>query len=223
MTRVQTRFLLTEGKDDVYAIAGLMSNHVDWGHSREDWPVELKAAGSVDELLDPDYVSVSLKQAGLEVLGVVLDANDCYEARWQRLQAILRVHFDDIPGEPTPSGLILERDDGLRLGVWIMPDNRSRGMLETFLTYLVPVSHASLWEYAKTTAGTARDFGAPYKLAHRDKADIHTWLAWQDPPGRPLGEALKARCLDPDCPVAGPFVDWFVRLYQLQRLSPSTS
>lgn len=53
------------------------------------------------------------------------------------------------------------------------------------------------------------------KPTHHDKADIHTWLAWRDPPGRQLHDAVKQRILRPDSPHAAPFVRWFRRTFDV--------
>ena len=57
--------------------------------------------------------------------------------------------------------------------------------------------------------------GAPFLPNHRDKALIHTWLAWQDEPGRQLHDAVKHAMLDPTLPYAAPFLAWFKELYEL--------
>jgi hypothetical protein len=180
--------------------------------------VRIEYAGSVDELLDDAYISASLKRPGLEALGIVLDANDSFEERWQRIQQLFRPEFPSIPGTMDSGGVITKSDSGLRLGVWIMPDNRSRGMLETFLAYLVPDESEAVWQEAINASESARITGAPFKDIHTDKARIHTWLAWQDPPGRPFGEALKNKCLDPSVPQATAFAQWFITLYGLKSI-----
>ena len=218
MARLHTKFLLTEGKDDVYAIASLMSNHVEWGSNDNEWPVKIESAGSVGELLDDAYISAWLKTSGLEALGILLDANDSFEGRWERIQQLFRPAFPGIPDTMESEGMITDSDSGLRLGVWIMPDNRSRGMLETFLAYLVPNDSEAVWQEAISATGRAQGAGAPFKEIHADKARIHTWLAWQDPPGRPFGEALKNTCLDPSVPQAAAFAQWFITLYGLESI-----
>jgi len=45
------------------------------------------------------------------------------------------------------------------------------------------------------------------------KALIHTWLAWQEEPGKPLGTAITARYLDPDVAQVDVLVSWLNRLY----------
>ena len=55
--------------------------------------------------------------------------------------------------------------------------------------------------------------GTPFKDVHRTKAEIHTWLAWQDPTDLRLHEAVKHTVLDPARLESRPFVDWFKRLF----------
>ena len=217
MGRHHVNYLLSEGKDDVYAIAGLMANHVHWGSSEDEWPVKLEAAGSDTELLNAAYISSSFKRSGLEALGVLLDANDNFESRWASIRNVCAGFLPEVPDQLPEDGLVVHGDQGKRFGVWIMPDNRSSGMLETFLNCLVPADGQELCDHARNSADKARELGAPFKSAHEDKALIHTWLAWQDPPGRPFGEALKAKCLDPHSPTAAPFVEWFIKLFELER------
>jgi AAA domain, putative AbiEii toxin, Type IV TA system len=71
------------------------------------------------------------------------------------------------------------------LGVWLMPDNASEGMMETFASALVPAADAC-WAHARATVvglpDTARRFDIDRCF---DKASLHTWLAWQEESGRP--------------------------------------
>ena len=108
--------------------------------------------------------------------------------------------------------MIQENQDGLRLGVWLMPDNRSSGMLETLLLDLLP-SDDGLLAYSETVCKEAKEKGAPYKDVHSDKAHIHTWLAWQDEPGAQLHEAVQRRILCPASPKSRPFVKWLRDLF----------
>ena len=48
---------------------------------------------------------------------------------------------------------------------------------------------------------------------YRSKALIHTWLAWQEDPGTPLGLAVTKRYLDGDHALAQQFVQWLLRLF----------
>nr|WP_293154524.1 DUF3226 domain-containing protein [Okeania sp. SIO2C9] len=55
----------------------------------------------------------------------------------------------------------------------------------------------------------------PFIENHTDQANIHTWLAWQNPPGRQLHNAVIERILNPKHPQAQIFINWFKTLYDL--------
>ncbi|MDQ3333128.1 MAG: hypothetical protein M3552_21185, partial [Planctomycetota bacterium] len=74
---------------------------------------------------------------------------------------------------------------------------------------------SAVLELAKQAMDDARDAGASWKDAHEAKALIHTWLAWQDPPGQQLHLALLQRILNPLSPKSKDFIDWFRKLYQV--------
>jgi len=215
VARPYPKKLLVEGKDDVYAIASLMEHYVQWGRTESEWPLFIKDEGGTGKLLKDDVIPTYLKSSELQALGIVIDANEAFEGRWQRLRQLCDALFPDLPEVIPATGLVLSRSDGIRFGAWIMPDNHSHGMLETFLSFLVPDQAKDLWTYAQETAAEARKHGAPYDIKHQDKANMHTWLAWQDPPGRPFGEALKAKCLDPMSPRSRTFAEWMIGLFQL--------
>lgn len=216
MAQRHTKKLLVEGIEDKFAIIHLMAKHIRWGNSRDEWPVLVEVAGSVSELLDKDFLSVQLKASDSETLGIVLDANDSLDGRWRRTRTECTSIFPGMPQGFPAEGLIVANAGGQRFGVWIMPDNLSVGMLETFLAQLVPDRETNpLWQHACTAAEEAKSKGAPFKDVHLHKAQIHSWLAWQNPPGQQLHIAIISRCLDGASPCAAPFVAWFKKLYNL--------
>lgn len=218
MSQNHARKLLVEGKDDQYAIAELMAKHIHWGANENEWPVFIEAAGSDRELLDPSFISAQYKIRNLECLGIIIDADDSFEARWQQLRGVFIANElgYELPETFPDKGLICEHENGRRIGIWIMPDNCSRGMLEDFLKFLVPTASQELWEHAKTATEKAKTQGASFIDKHESKANIHTWLAWQNPPGRPFGLALLQGTLESHTSAAMAFVKWFVELFQLE-------
>ena len=52
-----------------------------------------------------------------------------------------------------------------------------------------------------------------YKPVHRSKAKIHTYLAWQDIPGRPMGQAITANILNANSELAMKFAKWLKELF----------
>lgn len=109
----------------------------------------------------------------------------------------------------------MDAGEGRRFGAWLMPDNQAVGMMETFLKHLRPGLNGDLHEHTRNAMRTARGLGAPWKELHADKAEIHTWLAWQDPPGQQLHGALMRSMLDATSENARPFIAWFRNLYGL--------
>jgi hypothetical protein len=118
-----------------------------------------------------------------------------------------------VPTAPDPRGTIIEGPEGYpRIGAWLMPNNQTEGMFEDYLLPLIPVAALI---FARETARMARTQGhGSYKEIHESKAVAHTYLAWQDEPGKPLGIAIKAGMFDLDSPRANDFIEWLRNLFQ---------
>lgn len=215
MASIKSKQLLVEGQDDKFAVVGLMEHHIPWPDKRHDPPVFVDAVGSVSEILNTTYLRTKLKESGLQALGIMIDADDDPVSRWNSFRTICLQMFPALPTELPSGGLVIENSRGSRLGFWLMPDCSSSGMLETFLRHLVPVPAEPLWQHAKASFDAARSLGAACRVVHSEKARVHTWLAWQDPPGESFGRALTRKTLDPSAPAAVAFVAWFKLLYRL--------
>lgn len=215
MVEVNKKVLLVEGKQDRFVIPYLIeANGVDWG-SKKNPTVYIRDYDGYSQLIDPIEIYTAFQESGLVALGLMIDADDNPVGRWQSVrQACLR-SIPDIPEKLPDSGLIHTTQDGKKFGVWIMPDNQTRGMLETFLAYMIPDESELFWKYAQEVVSEAKNKGAPFIDAHVHKAYIYTWLAWQNPPGRQLHNAIMERILNPQHPNARIFVNWFKTLYDL--------
>ena len=214
-SRAKPKKLLVEGGDDMRVIVHLMeANGVDWPKGQE--PVHIAPQNGFEEIIKRGAIEAELKASGLETLGIVVDANSSAEQRWAALRICCVAFHPAIPDQLPPAGVIVDSEKSPRLGLWIMPDNRSEGMLETFLRCLVPNgTDDPLLEHAERSRDEAKKLEASYKEVHADKALIHTWLAWQDPPGAQLHEAVFQKTLDPKSPHGKPFVKWFRELFGL--------
>ena len=82
-------------------------------------------------------------------------------------------------------------NDLYKAGVWIMPDNRQNGMLEDFISFLIPHDDRLLPVVDSIIEKIEADKINKYKMIHHSKACVHTWLAWQEDPGTPLGVTCK--------------------------------
>ncbi|MCC5658156.1 hypothetical protein LC608_14380 [Nostoc sp. XA010] len=208
----RTKKLIVEGEQDKRVIPYLMeANGIIW--EKDKHPVEIENYGG-DGFINPYRISARLKGAGLTHLGLMVDADDDPDIRWRSIRNACLPSIPDIPEQIPEIGLLLTTN-GIKFGVWIMPDNLMRGMLETFLAYMIRDESELLWQYAQEVVAEAKNRGAPFIDSHIDKAYIYTWLAWQKPPGRQLHNAIKEEILNPQHPKAQTFVTWFKTLYDL--------
>jgi hypothetical protein len=209
----KTRLLLVEGDDDKRVIPELIEkNGVVWTQDNPLIP-DIHSCGGYSKLLN--QIKTRLKESSLSQLGVIIDADDNPLGRWESIKNRCQVSIPNLPNELSEDGLICEVTKDLKFGVWLMPDNFQGGMLETFLAYMIPNETETLWQFAQSSVQEAINRGAKLTEVQYDKANIYTWLAWQDPPGRQLHQAVKETVLDPTHPRAQKFVNWFKDLYEL--------
>jgi len=148
-----------------------------------------------------------------QVIGVMLDADTSVKDRWQSIKNKLQDYSYTLPKEPDADGTVVESssDEEPKLGFWLMPNNQDSGMLEDFCAELAqPESLAFARECVEQAQ--ARQV-TTFKEVHRSKAVIHTYLAWHDEPGYPLGKAITSQALRPHTDVAVKFTNWLIRLF----------
>jgi len=174
--------------------------------------VEIKAAGDLEGLLES--IAVAVKASAMGAVGFVVDADIAVRDRWQRLAHQLKPLGLNLPDDPPADGFIgVVVALRARVGVWIMPDNKTDfGQLEHLIKTLVPVGDC-LFPHAEQATDCAKGLGAAFSDVDRLKAVLHTWLAWQKRPGCPYGTAIKAHFLSHDSDNAKRFVSWFNRLF----------
>lgn len=215
MRRVHPRKLLVEGDTDKRVMPFLLeANGVVWEAAGQP-VVHIESCDGVEEMLKPGAIEGELAASGLEALGAVVDANGDSHRQWDRIRRRCGEHFSSLPAEIPREGLQVAASIGPRFGVWIMPDNRSSGMLEDFLVQLIPSESRRLFSLAQQCVEEAAQRGAAFKPAHATKANVHTWLAWQDEPGKSLHQAVHHRVLDPKTAESKPFVRWFRSLFSV--------
>ena len=213
MPLYERSILRVEGRDDKFVIENLLRRHgVDFA------PVEIKptdegeGTGGKDRLLQGMKTAVTTSTG--HSVGFVLDADKIAGDRWKairgRLDGIGLALPDDTPVNGFVGDTLTYR---VRVGVWLMPDNRRAGALEEFLMDLVGNEDRRLLLFAKAATRGALCLGAAFGKARRRKAVLHAWLARQRKPGLPHGMAITARYLGNDSPAAFGFVEWFQRVF----------
>jgi hypothetical protein len=207
VTPPRYKILLVEGRDDREVVFQFCNHHgID---NKTLFTVEAK--DGLESLLD----DLRLRPRGsASVIGVIVDADADPKARWHQLARAIQPEGYALPDDPEQLGTILPspRPNRPRLGIWMMPDNRTTGMLEDFLLQLtrdgdplVTRAHRAIDEIP---ANERR-----FATAHRSKAAVHTWLAWQEEPGTALGQAITKRYLDPTRSPALAFRAWLLGLF----------
>lgn len=198
--------LLVEGADDREVIYRLCNHHkLD---NKQLFDVDAK--DGYERLRDD--LKVRPRVPGVKAIGVVVDADEDPAHRWQSLRdALVHSGYTQLPEHPEAAGMVIPAQGTLpRIGIWMMPDNQLTGILEDFLQRIIQQGDALLpAAFAALDALPERRF----KPSYRSKAAIHTWLAWQEEPGTPLGQALSKHYLQADHELAQRFVDWMKRLF----------
>ena len=210
--------ILVEGFSDQKVVQAILNEHerdlafdVIYRKGHEGYPS-----------LRESFETTLTKNLDIRGLGVVADADHDVAGRWRSLADVLRgAGYPGVPDTPDPAGLVLESHSSSmaelpRVGVWLMPDNQSAGMLESFITRMVPAGDV-LWDLAERSVDECYDIDPRYpaagsREAHCPKALIHTWLAWQTEPGKPLWQALLKPSLEPGVDHAS-FRAWLGRLW----------
>ena len=197
--------LVVEGKDDFHVLKNFVVCH----NFKPEFVIE--DSKGIEQLLKGLPVRLLLRN--YERLGIVVDADLDIAARWNGLKRILTdAGYTGLPDVPDPSGTLVEHPDATRVGLWLMPDNILPGMLEDYVTLMIPEGD--------TLIGRAKHCLDDIPIAerrfipnHYSKALIHTWLAWQKKPGTPLGQAITNQSLNPGSPHGAGFLLWLTRLF----------
>ncbi len=207
---VDPNLLIVEGKDDFHVMLALR----DQLNMKELYAVEEK--GNDDKLLAS--ISVEAKESGRVSLGVVIDKDtddpNKNKDRWKQIAAILSpMGYQLTESAPIDGAILPSPELGLaKVGIWLMPDNHSPGMLEDFMRQLILPDDKCLAFAEKTLAELEKKNIQRYKEVYRAKALMHTWIAWQDQPGIPLGQSTT-RYLTTNTTLCRQFATWLNRLF----------
>ncbi|MDF5714482.1 MAG: hypothetical protein PUP93_11470 [Rhizonema sp. NSF051] len=200
------KVLLVEGIDDCHVVMALCAAH----QVPETFGLyECNGDKNVLKRLNALIVRPNHPQ----VIGVILDADSpSLEGRWESIKGKLSHYSYEFPKTPDIDGTIIESvADEPRLGFWLMPNNQDSGKLEDFCAELAEPSSLA---FAKECVEEAQAKEATtFKTIDFSKAVIHTYLAWQDEPGRPLGQAITKQALRPHTDIAVRFTNWLTLLF----------
>lgn len=206
--RIEENFnkkLLVEGNDDQHVIWALCEKFT----VTENFDV-IDCEG-ITKLYE--QLPVRFKQAQVNTIGLIIDADSEIKDRWKSISALLSLQGFTIPQEIPIEGLILKNNSDFKIGVWIMPNNNENGMLEDFISFLVPKEDKILPIVNDTLTNIENQGLNQYSLIHKSKATIHAWLSLQSDPGTPMGLGITKRYLTTDEETCLKLVNWLKELY----------
>lgn len=202
--------LLVEGNDDQHVVWALCQKH------SVPETFDVLDCGSVENVLKEFKLRLRLVDNNHRI-AIVVDADMNMKSRWESIVSMLKdTGKYDCDNIVLPKdGLVLESTDKSypKVGIWLMPDNNQNGMLEDFMAALATPGNALMKKSEDVLTEIENEGIQKYKPVHRSKAKIHTYLAWQDVPGRPMGQAITANILDSNSDVAVKFAEWLKGMF----------
>ena len=195
------RVLLVEGQDDKHVVLHLRNRS-------QTMPLfDISDKGDINSLLDS--IGPEIKAPGRIAVGILPDANDDPDARWNALKHQLAKQNLHLPPHREPNGTIIGGSP--RVGIWLWPDNRRSGELEDFVEEMIPRDDR-VWPLAQAYVNKIPEAERRFPAGKTLKAQLHAWLATRRTPGR-MGSAIGTGDLEVDGPVAERFAGWLRRLF----------
>ncbi|MBJ6610460.1 MAG: hypothetical protein JG718_08900 [Candidatus Thiothrix moscowensis] len=225
--------ILVEGADDKWFFTVLLEKIQLTANiyppAESDCGIE---GNGIDNLLDS--IPVLLKQLStkqLDRLAIIIDAdtstnNFGFEARRNQIKSIIEPFGYHIPEQKPEQyqGELFSHSRGFApVGLWIMPNHCSDGMLEDFI--LPCIEHLGRKEVLDIVGDSLADIKSRETLtairfsdAHESKVRLSTWLDWQKKPNncRQLSPAcaLKEGWLKPEHANIKALTHWLQQVFQ---------
>ncbi len=196
------RVLLVEGVNDKHVVLHLAKIHLP------DLEFTVIEKGGFESLIRSFYPEAMVH--GRIAVGIMADANDNPCSRWRSISGVLaRINLAPL-GDMTAQGTIIEGEP--RVGIWLMPDNRSKGELEDFVATLIP-DDDPVWPLACCYIDSIDTKDRKFSQNKHLRASIHAWLAARQNP-KLIGSAIASRDLNANAPSALRLVQWLHTLFR---------
>ena len=221
--RQRERTLLVEGEDDKKFFTTLLRK--DLKLEEKNFIIEPpKATGEVyrngiNTLLKilPSRLAF-VKSGVIRKLAIVIDAdsdNFGFIHRRTQITDILKTHgyiIGDLPISPN-TGEIFNHPDGFMVGLWVMPNHNDDGMFEDCLLETIhTTSQLALLATAKNTIQSLGDQRL-FIEKHVSKAELSTWLAWQEDVGMSVGYAYHKGLFDKNHSNIQALINWLKEVF----------
>ena len=196
--------ILVEGDNDKHVLIHIYNRCVSSSPS-----FYVSSKGSINQLIAS--IEAEIDVDGREVLGIIADADDAPQECWKNIADKLNRAGIVTPSSPEPDGTIIEEtEDKPRIGIWIMPDNKSTGELEDFVQQMIPNADP-VWPLAVNFIEGIPEVDRKFADHKVRKAEVHAWLATRRYP-RPMGVSIRDGDLDVDGCLCQKFRAWLERL-----------
>lgn len=214
------RILIVEGVEDQEFYSALCRSAGVKG-------VEVKSPQAKGKENAIDLFGVLLKQmpgGSIKHLGLVVDADhpqnsggsSGFGVTYARISKVAATAgFEAPPINPKAAvSYLLGPPQGLQhVGVWVMPDNASHGMVEDFVkSGVTDPAQKSLLARASSSVASLKNPLFNTAL-HKSKADLYTWLAWQKNPGSRLVGTVGSQLVNLKSPTLAQFVSWLIAVF----------
>ncbi len=207
--------LIVEGKD-YFAIGDLCKLHfaIPKGFTAKNQKEFLKGEKGFDDTVK-DFIN-AFDSPDLTNIGLIVDAD--FKGVEKRLKFILtelsdKLKIDFSKKSLSNEGLTLDYE-GIKIGIWIMPNNADNGYLEHFIENLIEQDDWVLNEAKGKVDDLLLKENCRFTEIKKQKAVIYSWLAWQESPGLPFGTAMKAKSLNAHAEAAQPFLNWIENTFE---------
>ena len=163
-TSSKNHVLLVEGRHEFHVV-----RHI-WEFNSLTPSIHIREKGGVRPLLRG--IPGEIRVEGRTTVGIVVDANDDLRSRWQSVTDRLQAASIEPPSRPSSNGTIIEsrpREGKPRVGIWLMPDNRSPGELEDFIAGMIP-SEDPVWPLSRKTISMGTAFLKATASSRRERS-----------------------------------------------------
>ena len=162
----ESKVLMVEGRNDRHVVEHMREKELRFIN------FHVRDMDNLDELLNA--IAVEIKAPGREVVGFVVDANDSIDERWRAITRKLKDVGIIAPNKPDKAGTIIEANGNYpKVGIWLMPDNKSKGELEDFVQQMID-SDDPVWPRAVSYIEVAISSGN----LHCDGLLCKSFVAW---------------------------------------------
>ena len=204
------RVLLVEGQDDKHVVLHICKRHEMIPEfcilDKEDEA----GSGGISLLLQD--IGPEILAPGRKAVGILVDANEDFTARWNAVSNRLRDENIKVPDIPDPTGTLIDGTTHIpRVGIWLMPDNESPGELEDFVSEMIP-NGDTVWPLSQDYIDGIPETDRKFTEKKTQRAKLHAWLSTRKDPRR-MGAAIGTRDLRVDGPLSITFADWLRQLF----------